>query len=132
MGSVFCSNDNAFLQKIPPTNLSIEKLIISLDGKEISTEDLQKQKCTEVNYKFTEDINQLSPNYYKKYCNVTYRKKSKLKKSSVGSMKGNTNLAIDCLTLFEQARMQTQQKIKINMDLLCDKCPSNVDDGQTE
>eukprot|EP00957_Ditylum_brightwellii_P019849 1497925-Ditylum_brightwellii.AAC.1 len=73
MGSVLCSKDDSSPQKTPPTNLSIEKLTISLDGKKISTEDLQKQKCTDVNYNFIEDINQLLSNYYKKYCNVTYR-----------------------------------------------------------
>eukprot|EP00957_Ditylum_brightwellii_P116249 8867594-Ditylum_brightwellii.AAC.1 len=96
----------------------------------MSTEDLQQQKRTGVNYKFTEDINQSSSNYYKKYCNVTYRIKeqcadmaakyfiaacidrTELKKSVFGSMKGNTNLAIDCLTLLEQDRMQIRQKIK--------------------
>eukprot|EP00957_Ditylum_brightwellii_P154010 11722044-Ditylum_brightwellii.AAC.1 len=28
--------------------------------------------------------------------------------------------------------MQIQQKIKVNIDLLYDKCSPNVDDGQTE
>eukprot|EP00957_Ditylum_brightwellii_P018167 1368668-Ditylum_brightwellii.AAC.1 len=36
-------------------------------------EDLQKKKCADVNSKLADDIHQSSGDYYKKFCDVTYR-----------------------------------------------------------